>query len=611
MPKTNSSNETGFKKFLKQNKSLTVLLPLLAVLLVVVIIVNLGGGSDKPASQGAPSPTPAQGALDAQTGDKPKVEILPKTERVNDPSAGSAEEQAAEPRQDPFKSPMKLTGTFRYSNGTTSAIIEYGGVSYIVRKGEAVGDSLWKVSAITDSRALLESVEQDVTLELDLDHSFPPYDIIPKTDGTVVVSIRTAGADMRDIISAIALEMKCSIIFTGEAIRMDLDYREFTLEDALGTLLRTNGMDYFRKGSSLIVGTKEKLTEDFFDSMAITKFTLKYITSDMISDQIDALGLSVQKMTLEENPYAVWVQGFPQELAKVGEIVDLLDRPENKPVPTSSVSVFKLTPIELSYITAEQMNTALAGIGLEPGIILDSNPKTLYVYATKEELSLISELKSKLDIAANQKGSGAMTISLKKLQYVSVDEILPIIAQFGIDVDVITLDRISMTLWLFGEEGAIKQVTSMIDKIDLQQNLDDGRFFIRKMKNITAMEAETRLRRLNIPGIETYTFDYPAFAKSILVVCPKDYQLYVKNYLSELDVETDVIKVPVDYSNESPSYLAARRDLLVTLTGIPASSFTISGNVSRTQDPYYVLILEATQEKVRLVQDMIEKIDSP
>ena len=130
------------------------------------------------------------------------------------------------------------------------------------------------------------------------------------------------------------------------------------------------------------------------------------------------------------------------------------------------------------------MNTALAGIGLEPGIILDSNPKTLYVYATKEELSLISGLKSKLDIAANQKGSGAMTISLKKLQYVSVDEILPIIAQFGIDVDVITLDRISMTLWLFGEEGAIKQVTSMIDKIDLQQNLDDGRFFIRKMKNI-------------------------------------------------------------------------------------------------------------------------------
>ena len=427
------------------------------------------------------------------------------------------------------------------------------------------------------------------------------------------VTMHVQNADVRDVISAIAVEMGYNVIFTGESVLItDFKVADLSPEEALSVLLKSVGMDYIKNGSTMIVGTKETLTTEFFSNIALTRFSLKYIQSDVIATQIDTLGIEVQKLTLDTNPYAIWIQGLPQELGKVRELISMLDRAENAQAKSGAVSSSKLTPIVLTYITAEQMNSVLMEIGLEAGLILDSNPKTLYVYANADQISLINELQKKLDVAANQQGSDFI-ISMKKLQFLKNSEIVPIISQFGLGVDVITLDRVAMTIWLKGDEETIKQVSTLIDQIDIQQNLDDSRFFIKKLTYISALEAETRLKLLNIPEIQTYTFSYPEFSKNILVVCPQDYQFLVKVKLSDADVVTDKIKIPVDSSDEpsGSSLLAARRDLLVTLTGIPATSFTISQNVSRTATPHYVLILEESQEKIKLVQDMIGKIDSP
>jgi len=431
----------------------------------------------------------------------------------------------------------------------------------------------------------------------------------PETD-TVTISI--SNADIRDIISAIAFDSGYNIIFIGEPVVV----REFKVsnmnsEEALSMLLRMAGMEYIKDGNTLIVGDKAVLAESFFDSMVLTKFSLKYIDAKTISSQIDALGIPVQKITLDSNPYAIWIQGLPRELGKCRELITMLDRVENIS-QEGGISPARLVAINLTYITANQMNTILRGVGLPTGLVLDSNPKTLYVFATESQIAQIQELKSKLDISANQQGSG-FVVSMKKLTYVRANEIVPIIYQFGLGVDVITFDRSAMAVWLKGDEEAVKQVSALIDQIDIKQNIDNGRFIIKKLKNITALEADYRLSLLGIPEIQTYTFSYPQFSKSILVVCPEDYKIYVTDHLNQMDVMADKIKVPIDFATgPSGTYrLEQRRELLSELTGIAKESFTISKNVARDDDQYYLLILEETPEKIKMAEDMIKKIDSP
>lgn len=424
------------------------------------------------------------------------------------------------------------------------------------------------------------------------------------------VTITVANADVRDVISAITLDSGYNIIFIGEPVIISsFKVKDMNIEDALSMLLRQAGMEYIKDGNTMIVGSKDVLAESFFDSMALTKFSLKYVDAYTISSQIDSLGIPVQKVTLEANPYAIWIQGMPRELGKCRELIAMLDRIENV---SQTVGAAKLVPITLTYITANQMNTVLRGVGLQPGLVLDTNPKTLYVFANDSQIAQIKELKAKLDIAANQQGSD-FVVSMKKLTYIKASEIVPIIYQFGLEVDVITFDRTAMAVWLKGDEEAVKQVSSLIDQIDIKQNIDNNRFFIMQLKNISALEADYRLNLLGLPEIKTYTFSYPQFSKSILVVCPEDYKIFVMDHLKQLDVPSAKIKVPVDYSNDpsGPYRLEQRRDLLVSLTGISKDSFTISQNVSRDDSPHYVLVLEETPEKIKIVEDMITKIDGP
>ena len=129
------------------------------------------------------------------------------------------------------------------------------------------------------------------------------------------------------------------------------------------------------------------------------------------------------------------------------------------------------------------MNAILREVGLQTGLVLESNPKILYVYANDSQIAQIQELKTKLDTADNQQLDFA--ISMKKLTYVRANEIVTIIYQFGLGVDVITFDRSAMAVWLKGDEEAVKQVSALIDQIDIKQNIDNGRFIIKKCKRCT------------------------------------------------------------------------------------------------------------------------------
>lgn len=600
MPGKQSGKNSAIRYFFEQNRSLVFLLPLLVILIVVLIIVY-SGNSDLPASSDVTPATTTEGAININ--DQAQAEILPRTERL-------IEALSQEVEKDPFTAPMKLTGILLYPDEKSLAIIEYGGSSYIVKKNEHIEDTAWMVSEIYETSVMLKSDEKSQLLSLSGDSSGRITSAEYIAQDSETINVHLANADVRDAISAIVLNLGYNAVYLSNKVIVDrFDGTNLPPMEALSLLLKSVGMDYIQDGDTLIVGSAETLNNAFFDSMVLTRFTLKYVDAKTISDQIDRLSLPVRKITLDSNPYSIWVQGLPKELGKVRELIAMLDKTENVSGPKGNS---KLTTINLTYITAQQMNNILREVGLQTGLYLESNPRILYVYANDSELAQIMELKSKLDIPDNQTGKD-FVVSIKKLTYVKAKEIAPIVYDLGLGVDVITFDRSARTIWLKGDEAAVNRVSSIIDMIDIEQNIDNNRFFVKKLKNITALEAQYRLSLLEIPEIKTYTFSYPQFSKSILVVCPEDYKIFVMDHLNQLDVTSDKIRIPIDYSDDaSGTYrLEQRLELLVALTGIPKESFTISKNVSRDNNPHFVLILEETPEKIKMVEDLIDKLDNP
>jgi len=160
-----SEKDSAVKQFFKANKSLVFMIPLLIVLLVVLVTIYTSGSGSKNASSVAqPSgSTPSGGsAAVLPVENQFQVEVLPILER-----AAEGEEDSAYVSQDPFKTPMKLKGVVIYPEDERSkAIIQYGNYSYIVKKGDNIGDSPWSVSEINESGVTITYEDKSVFLEL-------------------------------------------------------------------------------------------------------------------------------------------------------------------------------------------------------------------------------------------------------------------------------------------------------------------------------------------------------------------------------------------------------------------------------------------------------------
>lgn len=154
--------DSAIKKFFKENKSLTFMLPVLVILMIILIIIYSGtgdskGNQDVPAASGqeTASPVPVdESALAAQ----PQVDVLPQFLR-------SATEGAIEVIKDPFETPIKLKGIV-YADSRSTAILEANGISYIVKEDDVLGESTWKVAFIENDSITLVSGDESMTLSL-------------------------------------------------------------------------------------------------------------------------------------------------------------------------------------------------------------------------------------------------------------------------------------------------------------------------------------------------------------------------------------------------------------------------------------------------------------
>ncbi len=174
------------------------------------------------------------------------------------------------------------------------------------------------------------------------------------------VALDIRGADIRDVLSALALKLDMNIIYTGDPV--EVVFRADSAEpiEALELLLKSQGLSYVQDGKLLVIGTTDRLSQDFYTQMALTRFNLLYVPAASIEDLAGKLGIPVQVVQLDSNPQVFWAQGIPQALQKLRELIAAVDRPEN----TQSYAQLEYRSYLFSRITAEKAAELLAGAGV-------------------------------------------------------------------------------------------------------------------------------------------------------------------------------------------------------------------------------------------------------
>ncbi|MBP7177176.1 MAG: hypothetical protein KBA53_13300 [Thermoclostridium sp.] len=153
-----SNKEGAFAQFMKKNKSLVFLLPVLLIAIIVVVVMyTKPKNKQQPA---IPTSAEAQQKPDLPNDQKLQVEILPQMERVKLP-----EELNLSRVTDPFtagetgetvEQSLSLKGIV-LSENTSTAIIETGSRAYIVSVGDSI-DSFWHVESIEEKSVILTDI---------------------------------------------------------------------------------------------------------------------------------------------------------------------------------------------------------------------------------------------------------------------------------------------------------------------------------------------------------------------------------------------------------------------------------------------------------------------
>ncbi len=153
--------QSSFKRFFRENRTLAFSIPILVILVVVVLIVYSNPGVAKP---GESVPALAESTNPGLQGNP--VEILPQTERPTDKGTDSGKEGSSETlKNDPFSGPLKLVGVLT-GGGKDMAVIESGGRSYVLQKGDVLEGGM-TVESVASNEVRLKDGDREVSVKLE------------------------------------------------------------------------------------------------------------------------------------------------------------------------------------------------------------------------------------------------------------------------------------------------------------------------------------------------------------------------------------------------------------------------------------------------------------
>ena len=378
------------------------------------------------------------------------------------------------------------------------------------------------------------------------------------------ITIKAKESNVKDLISSIAYNAGYTVIYKGagtETVTVDLE--KVSPLKAIDYVTRMVGLSYLKDGNTILVATAGELNSTFVDSLVLTKFSFQYITYDELLGQASALGLSnIKTVSQTNNGRDVWISAYPKEMAKIHELVEILDAPENISVGSNSIAA-AFTPIELDYISATDFSNLLSSLGLHAGITMSVRPMTLFVYVSGTQLADIMTIKKVVDTEDAITGDNATGTPVIKpddstgddttntpsddttndntntddtttpeepeeepITYEKVDLINitradaeSIIARYVEGISVYGHERMTKSLWLFGTQTAIDNAKAIIMDIDANVASASSTVHTYTAQNCTVEELMNRLEGVKYENVSFYLYDHAAITNSLIVYC--------------------------------------------------------------------------------------------
>ena len=537
-----------------------------------------------------------------------------------------------------------------------SAIDEAMG-TYIVKQGDTLSSIAAAhgvtVSDIVTTNGISASTELYVGQMLDIPGAVAVEDDSTTYYGTSsTISVHFKNADLIGALETVLAHTGYTMIFKGTTTEIpELSLDNVTPLTAIDYILRMVDMTYIKHDDIIYVGTASALNSSFVDKEALTKFSLKYISTDTLTSQLSTLGVSVKLVKVDINLREFWISGTPMQLAKVNQLIKTLDNKKNTTVGSAQISS-SLTAIELKYITASEFSSLLGSLGLHTGIVMSAHPMTLYVYASGDAYQDIINVKKLVDFKdenaeteqkpegdtatdegdkttdegtqdttkpddSTQSGSTDVVItdgetSLVKvdLEYITKENASDIISTFGYDVDVLGLDLYEKRIWIKGLADEVDEAVARIKENDTADNDVTKTFFTYELQNIVASELQSKIGFVNIDNVEFYFGSYPERTKSIMVYCNKNQVEEIKELIASLDNNLGEMYYPIQTITDADelTVLAAKEELVVKLLNIPTisvSSFELSADLDPSDEGVkYVLYVLESPENIDLIIDM-------
>lgn len=563
--------------------------------------------------------------------------------------------------------PLAVMGSENYgggSNGTGLGQYRY----YSVKSGDTMASIAQKNGITISDIMTYNNLDNDDTLyrgqvlKLPITSANAPSSIVSSK-----ITIKAKDASVKDVVSAIAYNAGYTVIFKGTDSKISVEFEDMSPMKALDYVTRFAGLSYLKDGNTLLISTPEDLNTTFVDSLVLTKFTLKYITHDELMGQASALGLSSMKtVSQSNNQREIWISAYPKEMAKLKELVEILDASENISVGSNSIAA-AFTPIKLNYITASEFSSLLGSLGLHTGITMTSYPMTLFVYVSGVQLSDIMTIKKVVDTKEaldNILGDDGTTTPggstgdnttpnpddstntnpddstntnpdnntntnpddstteepieeptvFERIDLVNItrSDAEALIAKSGEQVSTYGHERMTKSLWLFGTQSAIDAVKSFIAAVDENVASAADTVHTYTAQNCTVDELMKRLQGVAYENVSFYQYDHSDITNNIIVYCDDaTWNNEILPLLQKLDsVDGDNVKTWIPITSQDGNATAMLTEKVNTLKGLYPDAF--SGVEIRYifMDGKTVVYANATSAEATRIKNIISAFDN-
>lgn len=463
------------------------------------------------------------------------------------------------------------------------------------------------------------------------------------------LSLNLVDADVRDVLSAIAINANYTVIYSGKVEnKITVSFKDYTPLKAVDYITRLCGITYLKDGSTLFVGTASELNSTFIDKTVLTKYHLKYITPAYLQSQAAAVGLSdVTYLSTAEDTHNVWVTAYPKEMAKLMELIKILDVSRNI-TPGSDMVVDNFTQLDFKYIQASEFNSLLASLGLRQGLVIGSRPYSMFVYVTGEQLRDIQTIKRVVDkplsgmnltaseakpdsqnnSSNNENTTGANTESTTKkaetvndlalssqitLNNITTAEAQNIVSSLGLtSIKFYTNNRFTKSFWLLGTAEDISKAKEAVQNVDTATPAITESFTAITLKNLTAAEMISRVGNVSqLTGVSYSSMANPSTSHVLYIYTTQDMMETAKTVIAKIDAmagdsangsTSEVRWTPI--INNLKSDADGQKIVNVLRTTYPEMN-SVNFKTMELGTTNFVLLANTTQDKAEYIKSLV------